>query len=91
MATEAAHQANWVDNATLNALAAKIPFETNATQQVADSITAYKDFTQLSSILQMPNQATLFIVQPYVKNLVYSSFQFAVFYNLIYYSPAKGS
>ena len=91
MATEAAHQANWVDNATLNALAAKIPFETDATQQVADSITAYKDFTQLATILQMPNQATLFIVQPYVKNLIYSPFQFAIFYNLISYSPAVGS
>jgi hypothetical protein len=91
MATEAAHQANWVDNATLNALAAKIPFETSAAQQLADTITAYKDFTQLSTILQMPNQATLFIVQPYVKNLVYSPFQFAIFYNLITYSPAKGS
>ena len=58
---------------------------------MADSITAYKDFTQLATILQMPNQATLFIVQPYVKNLIYSPFQFAIFYNLISYSPAVGS
>jgi ABC-type transport system substrate-binding protein len=91
MATEAAHQGNWVDNATLNALAAKIPFETNPAQQLADTITAYKDFTQLSTILQMPNQDSLFIVQPYVHNLVYSPFQFAIFYNLISYSPATGS
>jgi ABC-type transport system substrate-binding protein len=90
MATGAAHQANWVNNATLNALAAKIPFETNPTQQLADTVTAYKMFTQLSTILQMPNQDSLFIVQPYVHGLVYSPFQFAIFYNLISYSPATG-
>ena len=91
MATEAAHEANWVDNATLNALATKIPFETNPTQQLADTIQAYKIFTQLSTILQMPNQDSLFVVQPYTKGLIYSPFQFAIFYNLITYSPAKGS
>jgi ABC-type oligopeptide transport system substrate-binding subunit len=90
MATEAAHQANWVNNATLNALAAKIPFETNPTQQLADTVTAYKIFTQLSTIIQMPDQDTLFIIQPYVTGLVYSPFQFAIFYNLLSYTPATG-
>jgi hypothetical protein len=91
LATEMAHENNWVNNATLNQLATKIPFETNPTQQLADASTAYAIFTQLATILQYPNQANLFIAQPYVKNLVYSPFQFAVYYNVAYYSPATGS
>ena len=90
MATGAAHEANWVNNATLNQLAAKIPFETNSTQQKNDAGTAWAMFTQLSTIIQYPNVANLFVVQPYVKGLVYSPFQFAVFYNLAYYQPATG-
>jgi len=91
MATGVAHEANWVNNATLNALAARIPFETNPTQQLADTKQAYAIFTQLATILQMPNQDTLFVVQPYVTGLTYSPFQFAIFYNLISYNPAHAT
>ena len=91
MATTAAHQPNWVNNATLNALLAKIPFETNATQQLADTNKAYQIFTQLSTIIQAPNPATTFFVQPYVKGLEYSPFQFAVLYNQLSYQTATGS
>ncbi|MGA2665550.1 MAG: ABC transporter substrate-binding protein [Nitrososphaerales archaeon] len=91
MATGAAHEANWVNNATLNTLAAEIPFQPNATLQLQETVQAYKIFTQLSTILQMPNQDNLFIIQPYVQNLVYSPFQFAIFYNLLSYSPATGT
>ena len=91
MATGAAHEANWVNNATLNALAAKIPFETNQAQQLADTKTAFAMFTQLATILQVPNQAVLFVVQPYVKGLTYGPFQFAIYYNLLSYQTATGS
>ncbi len=89
MATEAAHQPNWVNNATLNTLLAKIPFETNATQQMQDTITAYRMFTQLATIIQMPNSASYYWRQPYVQGIVYSPFQFAYFYNLMYYQPVS--
>ena len=91
LATEAAHENNWVDNASLNEFAAEVPFETDQALQIQQMTTAYQMFTQLATIIQYPNVANIFITQPYVQNLVYSPFQFAVFYNLAYYSPATGS
>jgi len=91
MTTEVAHEANWVNNATLNTLTSEIPFETNAATQLQQTEQAYDIFTQLSTILQLPNQDSLFIVQPYVTGLVYSPFQFGIFYNLISYTPAVGT
>ncbi len=85
MATEAAHQPNWVDNATLNNLAYKIPFETNAAQQLADATKAYAIFTQLATIIQLPNAAVYFFSQPYVHGFVFQPFQFALYYNMLYY------
>jgi peptide/nickel transport system substrate-binding protein len=85
MATTVAHQPNWVNNATLNALLAKIPFETNSTQQLADTKLAYQIFTQLSTIIQIPNADIYFWMQPYVTGLTYSPFQFAVLYNYLSY------
>ena len=86
LATPIAHEANWVNNATLTTLLTEIPFELNSTLQLEQTKEAYNIFTQISSILQMPNQATYFWAQPYVKNLVYSSFQYGIFYNEITYS-----
>jgi len=91
MGTEVAHQANWVDNATLNALLFKIPFETNATQQLLDVDKAYTIFTQLATIIQQPNSAIYYWVQPYVKGLTYQPFEFGVFYNMISYSAVTAS
>jgi len=86
MGTSVANEPNHVNNATLTALLQKIPFETNLQQQLADTEQAYKIFTQLATILQIPNPAIYFFTQPYVRGLVYSPFQFAVFYNNLYYS-----
>ena len=86
MGTNVANEPNHVENATLTALLQKIPFETNSQQQLADTIQAYKIFTQLATILQVPNSAVYFFTQPYVQGLVYSPFQFAIFYNQISYS-----
>jgi len=86
MGTNVASEPNHVENATLTALLEKIPFETNSTQQIADTTQAYTIFTQLATILQVPNSAVYFFTQPYVQGLVYSPFQFAIFYNQISYS-----
>jgi len=72
-------------NSTLVKLLTTIPFETNATQQVVDSAKAWAIYSQLAGIIQAPQQDTYFLVQPYVQGLVYNSFQFAIYYNLVYY------
>lgn len=84
--TTVTHQANWVNNGTLNTLLAEIPFETNATLQLQQTEQAYTIFTQLSTMLQMPNAASVFFHQPYVQGIVYSPFQFAIFYDMVSYS-----
>jgi len=86
MGTEVAFEPNHVNNATLTALLQKIPFETNPTQQIADTKLAYTIFTQLATILQVPNAAVYFFVQPYVLGLTYQPFQFALYYNQLHYS-----
>jgi peptide/nickel transport system substrate-binding protein len=83
MATTVTHQPNWENNATLTALLTKIPFETNATQQLADTKQAYQIFYQQASILQVPNAVTYFWHETNVNNIVYSPFQFAIYYNMI--------
>lgn len=86
MGTTITHEANWVNNATLNTLLAEIPFETNATLQLEQTIEAYNIFTQLSTIIQMPNAASCFFKQPYVQGLTYSPFEFALYYDMLSYS-----
>ncbi len=86
MGTTVTHQPNWVNNATLNTLLDEIPFETNATLQLQQTVQAYRIFTQLATIIQMPNSETYYMVQPYVQNVVYSPFQFAIYYDMISYS-----
>lgn len=81
--TTVVNQPNWLNNGTLNALLAKIPFEANSTQQLLDTEQAYEIFTQLATIIQMPLQANYFLVQPYVRNFEYSAFQFAILYNMV--------
>ncbi len=83
MATTITHQPNWVNNATLTSLLSVIPFETNSTEQLQQVTEAYNIFTQLSTIIQMPNSATYFFHQTNVNNIVYSPFQFAIYYNMI--------
>jgi len=85
MGTNVANEPNHVENATLTALLMKIPFEPSA-QALTDTIQAYKIFTQLATILQVPNSEVYFFTQPYVQGLVYSAFQFAIFYNQISYT-----
>jgi len=85
MGTNVANEPNHVENATLTALLQKIPFESPA-QALTDTIQAYKIFTQLATILQVPNSNVYFFTQPYVQGLVYSAFQFAIFYNQISYT-----
>lgn len=86
MATTIAHQPNWVNNATLNTLLSEIPFETNATLQMQQTIEAYNIFTQLATIIQIPNSVIYYWEQPYVTGLTYSPFQFAVLYNYLQYT-----
>jgi ABC-type transport system substrate-binding protein len=86
-----AHEPNWVDNSTLTALLYKIPFETNATQQLADTIKAYQIFTQLATVVQQPDAAIYFWKQPYVQGLTYQPFEFGLYYNMLSYTTATGS
>ena len=89
MATTVAHQPSWPNNATLNALLEKIPFETNPSQQLNDTKQAYQIFTQMSTIIQIPNgidNGGAFMVQPYVHGLLYSFVQFGFYYNTVTYS-----
>jgi peptide/nickel transport system substrate-binding protein len=86
MATTITHQPNWVNNATLTHLLEIIPFETNATLQLQQTEQAYQIFTQLASIIQVPNSAVYFWYQPYLTGLVYSPFQFAIYYDMISYT-----
>jgi len=86
-----AHQPNWVDNSTLTALLFKIPFETNAAQQLADTEKAYNIFTQLATIIQQPNSAIYYWKQPYVQGLTYQPFEFALYYNMISYKSVTAS
>jgi len=88
MATTVTHQPNWVNNATLNTLLAEIPFETNSTLQLQQTEQAYAIFTQLATILQVPNAQTYFLRQPYVTGLLYSPFQFAILYNMMSYKTS---
>jgi len=94
MGTSVAHQPSWPNNATLNALLEKIPFETNQTQQLADTEQAYQIFTQMSTIIQIPdgidNAAAgvggAFLIQPYAHNVLFSFSQQGILYNIISYS-----
>ena len=74
-----------VSNSTLNAIILRIPFE-SPSQALADSKTAWLMYAQLAGISQLPNAETYNFVQPYLHNVIYSSFQFAFFYNMMSYS-----
>jgi len=86
MGTNVANEPNHVNNATLTALLEKIPFETNSAQQLADTKLAYQIFTQLATVMQVPNSAVIFFIQPYVHGYVYQPFLVSPFYNNVYYS-----
>jgi len=74
-----------VTNATLSALLQKIPFESNSTQQTLDSARAWTMYSQLAGILQLPLPENYVVAQPYVQGIVYSSFESAYFYNMMFY------
>lgn len=77
-----------VTNSTLLALLEKIPFETNLTQQQADTATAWAMYSQLAGVIQLPLPENYVFAQPYVQGIVYSPFEFAYYYNMMYYEPA---
>jgi peptide/nickel transport system substrate-binding protein len=89
MATSVAHQPSWPNNSTLNTLLAEIPFETNSTLQLQQTKQAYQIFTQMATIIQIPNgvdNGFAFMIQPYVHGMLYSFAQFGFLYNTATYS-----
>jgi peptide/nickel transport system substrate-binding protein len=89
MGTSVAHTSAWPDNATLNVLLQRIPFETNPTQQINDAKQAYLIFSQMATIVQIPNgidNGAAFFIQPYVHGLLYSFAQFGFQYNTATYT-----
>jgi len=77
-----------VTNSTLSALLERIPFESNSTQQTLDAAQAWTMYYQLAGILQLPLPENFVVAQPYVQGIVYSSFEYAYFYNMMYYRSA---
>jgi len=74
-----------VSNSTLLNLLRTIPFETTPTQLVSDATKAWAIYTQLAGIIQNPDPDSYILAQPYVQGIVYNPFEFACFYNMMYY------
>lgn len=76
-----------VTNSTINTLTLRIPFESPA-KALADAKTVWAMYVQRVGISQVPNGAYVYWSQPYLSNIVYSSFQFAYYYNMMTYGPS---
>jgi ABC-type transport system substrate-binding protein len=76
-----------VTNSTLLSLLNRIPYETNPAEQIHDSATAWAMYSQLAGILQLPLPENYVFAQPYVAGIFYNPFEFAYYYNLMYYTP----
>jgi len=74
-----------VTNSTLSALLYKIAFETNPTQQAVDSAKAWAMYTQLAGMIQLPLPENYVFAQPYLQGIIYNPFQYAYYYNMMYY------
>jgi len=86
LATPVANEpAGTFTNSTLVSLLTTIPFETNSAQQIADSAKAWDIYAQLAGMIQSPQADVYFFVQPYVQGVEYSPFQYAFYYNMLYY------
>ncbi len=91
LGTQAAGQPSWVDNATLTNLLGKIPFEPYLGLQIQQTEEAYNIFTQLATMIQLPDGVVSYFVQPYVQNVTYSPFQYAIYYDMISYSSSTSN
>jgi len=77
-----------IGNSTLLALLHRIPGETNPVQATSDSAKAWMIYAQLAEMIQLPLPENYVFAQPYVQGIVYNSFQFSYYYNMMYYQSA---
>jgi peptide/nickel transport system substrate-binding protein len=79
----------WVNVSWVNQLMSQLPFETNQTQQL-QGVAELTNFTYwYAPYAWLPNPATYFFVQPYLKGFIYNEFT-GYFYNAMYYQTYTG-
>jgi class 3 adenylate cyclase len=81
----------WVDNSTLARLLSVIPFEPYVGLQLEQTEEAYRIYTQLSSMLQLPSSVNYFFLQPYLQNVTYSPFQYGFYYDMMSYGYSSST
>jgi class 3 adenylate cyclase len=81
----------WVDNSTLARLLLVIPFEPYVGLQLEQTEEAYRIYTQLSSVLQLPSSVNYFFLQPYLQNVTYSPSQFGFYYDMMSYGYSSST
>jgi peptide/nickel transport system substrate-binding protein len=77
----------WMNLSSVNQIMATLPFLTNISQQRQLVAEVYNITYNYAPYVWLPNPATYFFIQPYVKGFVYNPFA-GYFYNELYYSTA---
>jgi peptide/nickel transport system substrate-binding protein len=84
-ATTSSFIPGWLNNASINAIAAVLPFETNQTQYINGIQQIYLDMYQQAAYAWYPVLEDYFFLQPYVQGFTWNSFV-GYYYNTLYYT-----
>ncbi|MEM0120256.1 MAG: ABC transporter substrate-binding protein [Thermoprotei archaeon] len=75
----------WMNVTKINQIVSELPFETNTTQQLQQLTYVYNFTYWYAPYAWLPNPATYYFVQPYLKGFVYNTFS-GYWYNTMYYT-----
>jgi peptide/nickel transport system substrate-binding protein len=78
----------WMNVSKINQIVAQLPFETNTTEQIQQLTYVYNFTYWYAPYAWLPNGATYYFVQPYLKGFTYNTFA-GYWYNTMYYSTSS--
>ncbi len=84
-ATDTSFLPGWVNNASINQIAATLPFTTNQTAYLQGIQQIYLDLYQIAAYAWYPIWENYFFLQPYVHGFTWNSYV-GYYYNTLYYS-----
>jgi len=84
-ATTSSFIPGWENNASINAIAAVLPFETNQTQYINGIKQIYLDMYQQAPYAWYPDNEVYFFLQPYVQGFAWNEYV-GYYYNVLSYS-----
>jgi peptide/nickel transport system substrate-binding protein len=84
-ATDTSFLPGWLNNASINAIANVLPFETNQTEYMQGIQQIYLDMYQQAAYAWYPLWENYFFLQPYVQGFTWNSFV-GYYYNTLYYT-----